>query len=206
MRQPIDEKEIFLMTRAVQNHPEVPPRHTVRAKSRIIATLALAGALGLPGCIDSAAPILTGSQPVFGPHLRVHAYSVISGQASGPEIGAFQWERGQYRAVGRVSFSVAAVTAHPLAASDLILQAVSAKQKDKTEYAVARKLTDATYLVFAIDEEDADEATRTKFCTKSSSSSCRIATREALMAFAQATAAKRDPKGALAIVVVPPGP
>ncbi len=183
------------MTRAVQNHPEVPPRHTVRAKSRIIPTLALSGALGLTGCIDSAAPILTGAQPVFGPHLRVHAYSVISGQASGPEIGAFQWERGQYRAVGRVSFSVAAVTAHPLAGSDLILQAVSAKQKDKTDYAVA-----------AIDEEDADEATRTKFCTKSSSSSCRIATREALMAFAQATAAQRDPKGALAIVVVPPGP
>src|SRR5712691_11054489 len=97
--QPIDEKEIFLMTRAVQNHPEVPPRHTVRAKSRIIPTLALSGALGLTGCIDSAAPILTGAQPVFGPHLRVHAYSIINGQASGPEIGAFQWERGQYRSV-----------------------------------------------------------------------------------------------------------
>src|SRR5260370_41897682 len=110
--------------------------------------LALSGASGLTRCIDSAEPILTGGQPVFGPHLRVAAESVISGQASGPEIGAFQWERGQYRAVGRVSFSVAAVTAHPLAASDLILQAVSAKQKDKTEYAVARKLTEATYLVF----------------------------------------------------------
>ena len=60
----------------------------------------------------------------------------IGDECARPEIGAFQWERGQYRAVGRVSFSVAAVTAHPLAGNDLILQAVSAKQKDKTEFEV----------------------------------------------------------------------
>ena len=50
----------------------------------------------------------------------------------------------------------------------------------------------------------ADEPTRAKFCTKSAMSSCRITTREALMAFAQATATKRDPKGGLAIIAAPP--
>ncbi len=171
-----------------------------------IAAPPLLFALSLTACVDSAAPLLTDAQPMFGPHLRLHAYSVVDGQASGPETGAFQWERGQYRPVGRATFNIPWITAHAFAGNDLIIQAGNAKQRDKIEYAIARKLTDAVYLVIAIDEEDADEATRTKFCSKTRASSCRMATRDALMAFAQATAAKRDPKGGLAIIVVPPGP
>jgi hypothetical protein len=166
---------------------------------------ALLAALLLAGCIDSAAPILTDAQSLFGPQLRVHSYTLIDGQGSGPETGTFRWERGQYHPTGRPTFKVDDLTMHAFAGSDLIVQSRNLDQKDKRfEYALARKLADAVYLVIAIDEDDADEPTRAKFCTKSAMSSCRITTREALMAFAQATATKRDPKGGLAIIAAPP--
>jgi hypothetical protein len=159
-------------------------------------------ALALTGCVDSAAPILTDSTPAFGPRVRLHVYTLTEGIASGPEIGTFRWDGAKYHVVGRPTLEVADFTVHAFAGNDLIVQSRSSKPKtDRIEYALVRKQIDGVYLVIAIDEDDADDATRAKFCTRSTSSSCRIATREALLAFAQVTAAKPNPKGALAITV-----
>ena len=156
----------------------------------------------LTGCVDSAAPLLGGAQPMFGPTVRIHGYSLTEGRASGPEVGNFRWDGAQYRVVGRATFDVAAFAAVPLGGNDLVIQSRSSRPQVKgIEYALARKLTDGAYLLAAIDEDDADEATRAKFCTKSASSSCRLATSEALLAFARATAARPDAKGSLAIIV-----
>ncbi len=163
---------------------------------------ALLATLLLAGCVDSAAPLLGGAQPLFGPTVRIHGYSLAEGRASGPEVGNFRWDGAQYRVVGRETFDVAAFTAVPLGGNDLVIQSRSSRPQVKgIEYALARKLADGVYVLAAIDEADGDEATRAKFCAKGGSSSCRLETSEALLAFARATGAKPDPKGSLAIIV-----
>jgi hypothetical protein len=52
-----------------------------------------------------------------------------------------------------------------------------------------------------MDEQDADDATRAKFCTKTASSSCEIADRDSLMAFVDSTAGRPNRKGALVVIV-----
>jgi hypothetical protein len=169
---------------------------------RPVCVAALLATSLLSGCVDSAAPLLSGAQPTFGPTVRIHGYSLAEGRASGPDVGNFRWDGTQYRVVGRPTFDVATFTAVPLGGNDLIIQSRSSRpQVKRIEYALARKLADGTYLLTAIDEADADEATRAKFCVKSSASSCRLETSDALLAFARATAAKPDPKGSLAVIV-----
>ncbi len=166
---------------------------------RVAALLAM---LLLGGCVDSAAPLLKAAEPVFGPTVRIHGYSLAEGRASGPEVGRFRWDGAQYRVLGRPSFDVAAFTAVPFTGDDLIIQSRSSRPQVKgIEYALARELADGAYFLAAIDEADAEEATRAKFCAKSASSSCRLATSDALLAFAHASAVKPDPKGSLAIIV-----
>jgi hypothetical protein len=159
-------------------------------------------ALLLAGCVDSAAPLLEGAKPAFGPTVRMHVYTRRDGRASGPEAGVFRWDGTQYRVVGRPTFDVASFTAVPFAGDDLIIQAKSSRPQIKgVEYAVAHKAFDGVYLVSVIDEEDADPAARANFCAKGGSDTCRIATREALLAFARASAAKAEQKGALVVLL-----
>src|SRR5215813_6424304 len=136
---------------------------------------ALLATLLLTGCIDSAAPLLTGAQPMLGPTLRIHGYSLAEGRASGPTIGNFRWDGAQYRVVGRATFDVAAFTVVPFAGDDLIIQSrkdpiVQTRNAQpefgRIEYALARKLADGVYSLAAIDEADADGATRDKLCDK----------------------------------------
>jgi hypothetical protein len=173
-------------------------RRSVRAG---VLGAALLSAL-LAGCVDSAAPILTDAQPMFGPRIRLHVYSLVDGRATGPDIGTFRWDGTQYRVVGRPTLDLAAFTIFPFAGNDLIAQSRNSRPRVKgIEYAVVRKQADGVYLVGGIDEDDADAPTRAAHCAKGGSSGCRIETRDALLAFAKATAAKPDFKGALAIIV-----
>ena len=57
------------------------------------------------------------------------------------------------------------------------------------------------YLLIAINEDDADEVTRDRFCSKTQDASCRISTPEQLFVFARATAAKDDESGGIAVIV-----
>jgi hypothetical protein len=81
------------------------------------------------------------------------------------------------------------------------VQSTAARAPRPTEFSIARKLADGVYLVMPISEDDVDEATRERFCTKTQDASCRISTPEQLFVFARATAAKDDETGAIAVVV-----
>lgn len=170
---------------------------------RSTALLALA-ALVLSGCIDSSGPILTDSQQAFGPRLRVQLYSLHGGYAHDPEQAVFVWRGGLYARAEGALREVSAFSVHPFEGGDYIIQEVPVKRPRITEYALLHKLADGVYLVRAIDEADADEPTRAAFCGKGDAkdpSSCRIATREQLIAFARATAARGKKDGGLALVL-----
>jgi hypothetical protein len=159
-------------------------------------------ALSLTGCVDSAGPILPDSQPVFGPRLKLQLYGLRKGYANDPEQASFTWNGALYAHAGGGMRDVGAFSVHPFEAGDYIIQSVPAKRARVTEFAILRKLADGVYQVVAIDEADADEPTRAAYCgkgDKTSPSPCRIATREQLLAFARATAARQRSDGGLAI-------
>jgi hypothetical protein len=88
---------------------------------------------------------------------------------------------------------------HPFEAGNYIIQSVPANKAQNTEYAMLHKLADGVYLVIAVDEADADEATRAANCKYPGGAACRIETREQLLAFTRATAARKKTDGGLVI-------
>ncbi len=166
------------------------------------AVVAAACALSLSGCIDSSGPILTNSQPALGPKLRLQLYSLHKGVASEPEQASFTWNGKQYAHTGGGMADISAFSVHAFEDGNFIVQDVPTKRPHNNEYGLMRRLADGVYLVRAIDEDDADQATRAAHCgkgDKAEPASCRIATRAALFAFARATAAKRYDDGGLVI-------
>ena len=154
----------------------------------------------LSACIDSTAPILSDGKPVFGEQVRFHLYSLYDGAAHQAQIVTFRWNGARYAVSGK-RHDVSDFTIHDFEGNDAIVQGISVKKGRTIEYALARKLADGTYLVIAIDENDADEPARATLCTKAKSSPCRIETRDQLLAFARATAAKPHQQGGLAVLV-----
>jgi hypothetical protein len=165
------------------------------------AAIAAACALSLSGCIDSATPILSDSQPVFGERARFQLYGLRKGVAVEPEQVTFAWNGALYRRIRGGLRDVAAFSVYPFEGGVFIVQSTSTKRPQMTEYAVMRKLTGGVYQVAVIDEADADEPTRAAHCGKGENNdrSCRITTREQLFAFARATAARQKDDGGLAI-------
>jgi hypothetical protein len=164
--------------------------------ARALKILAITGFLLLGGCIDSKQPILTGAQPVLGERLRIEFYVLRDGTAHEPEAETFVWRNGRYHPVRGAASDIHDFTLHPFEGGDLIVQ--SLRPDYPAEYGIARNLVDATYLHFAIDENDADAATRDKYCGKEADAACRVTTRDAVLAFARASAAKPHPVGGLA--------
>jgi hypothetical protein len=153
----------------------------------------------LAGCIQSGAPLLGDAKPIFGERVQVHLYNLDEKGAHRPEVVTFRWNGSRYVVPRWRLSNLAGFTSHEFEGNDAIVQSYSTK--GITEYAVARKLADGTYQVNAIDENDADEATRTALCTKTRSAGCVVYTRDQLVAFARATAAKTHPRSGLAVLV-----
>jgi hypothetical protein len=173
-------------------------KRLVRCGQKLALLLA---ALAPTACIQSTAPILPDAKPVFGESVRLHLYSLYDGGAHKPEVVTFRWNGARY-VIPRWRLSdLAGFTLHDFEGSDAIVQSFSAKGEKAVEYALAHKLADGTYLINAIEENDADEATRAAHCTKTKFSACRIETRDQLFAFARATVAKAHQRGGLAVVV-----
>ena len=166
-----------------------------------IIRAAIAGlcALSLSACIDSAGPILPDSQAVLGQRLNLQLYSLRDGHAFDPERTSFAWDGKLYAHASGSLRDVRAFSVHALEGSDFIVQSRPARHPEHVEYALMRKLAEGVYQVIAIDEADADEATRAANCKHPGGVACRIETREQLFAFARATAAKRKSDGGLAI-------
>jgi hypothetical protein len=169
-------------------------------RARLARTiLALASFVLLAGCISSNAPVLSDAQPLLGEHPHLQFYTLRDGAAREPSAETFRWRNGRYVPTGGTAGDIGPFTLHAFEGDDVIVQSI--RSGHPTEYAIARKLADATYLVIAIDESDADEPTRSKFCDKDLTVSCRVTTREAVLAFARATAAKPHATGGLAVLM-----
>ncbi len=161
--------------------------------------LAVASFAFLAGCISSTAPILTDGLPLLGERPRLQFYTLRDGAAREPATETFRFTDGRYVPMSGTRKDIGPFTLHAFEGGDLIAQSI--RPGHPAEYAIARKLADGTYLLFVIDEADADEATRAKYCGKDPGSECGVATREAVFAFARATAAKPHASGGLAIVM-----
>jgi len=153
----------------------------------------------LAGCVESAEPILTGAQPILGSQPRLQLYTLRDGAAREPASTTLAWRDGRYVRIDGDDTGIEDLTFHGFEGADLLVQSIRAKQP--TEYAIARKLADGTYLVFAIDEGDADERTRSRICGSDLRVNCRVTTREELLSLARATAARPRSTGALAVLL-----
>ena len=109
------------------------------------------------------------------------------------------WRNGRYALTSGGGEGFGDITIHRFEGPDLIVQSV--RPGLPTEYAIARKFADGTYLVVPIDEADADKSTRKEFCGSESGASCRVATSDAVVAFARATGAKPHAEGGLAVLL-----
>jgi len=172
--------------------------------SPFIARVAISAlfALSLSGCVESSIQIMSDSQAMLGPHPRLQFYGLRDGIAREPEQATFKWNGSIYVRTGGGMREVDGFSIHPFENGNYIVQEVPAKRKHMFEYAVMRKLVDGVYQVIVIDEDDADEATRTARCgkgTKTDPASCRIQTRDQLFAFARATVARHRDAGGLVI-------
>jgi hypothetical protein len=157
--------------------------------------------LSLSACIDSAAPILSEAQPLLGPTFNLQSFSLRKGAAHDPEQAGYAWNGTHYAHASGGMADIKAFSVHPYPpkAGDYIVQSVSDERGGGTEYALAHALVPGVFLVVPIDEDDADEPTRAKYCQRVERAACRIATREQLLAFARATAARPADKGALVL-------
>ena len=164
-----------------------------------LATIFLA-ALALSGCISATAPILTDAQAILGEQIEVHLFGNSKGGGPPHTVATFQWNGSRYLPRGR-SQDFGDFTIHPYEGRDLIIQTLTARAPRSTEFALARRLAERVYLIIPIHEDDTDEATRERFCTKTQDASCHIATPEQLFVFARATAAKDDESGGIAVIV-----
>ena len=168
--------------------------------SRLIVRAAAAAlcALSLSGCVDSDGPILTDAEPLFGTVIRLQFYTLRKGFADEPEQASFKWDGERYVHASGGMPDITAFTVHRLEGRAYIVQSVAAKRPN-IEYAVAHKLAEGVYQVTAIDQDDADGATRKRFCKQVDESYCRIAGRNELTAFARATDARQKNEGVLVL-------
>jgi hypothetical protein len=178
---------------------KISSRCACRAFHLLSLGLALASLALLTGCISSNEPILTDGQPLLGkePHLRF--YVLRDGAVHEPSAETFRWQDGRYVPIGGNAKDIGPFTLHAFEGSDLIVQSIRAGKP--VEYGIARQLTDGVYLLIAVDESDADEATQNKFCEKAATVACRVKSREAVLALARASAAKPHAGGGLALLM-----
>jgi hypothetical protein len=157
-------------------------------------------ALALNGCISATEPILTDAQAILGEQIEVHLFASPKGGGPPHTVTTFQWSGSRYLPRGR-SQDFGEFTIHPYEGRDLIIQTRGMRAPQPTEFALARRLAERVYLIIPIHEDDADEATRERFCTKTQDASCRISTPEQLFVFARASAAKEEESNTIAVIV-----
>ena len=174
------------------------PEKIWKLGARILCILGPACALS--GCISSTSPILSDPHPVLGERGVIHTFTLRAGAAHEPGQVAFRWSGSRYVITGgSVGFSD--FSAHAFEGRDFIVQGTTQRTPHRIEYGLARKLANGVYLLLPIEENDADEPTREKFCTKTQDAACRIATPEQLFVFARASADKPQEDGGLAVVI-----
>jgi len=163
----------------------------------------LAGVM-LTGCVTSQGPILGDARAILGERIMVHAFAPAKGGSREHGVGVFEWSGSRYlRRSGPANFTD--FTVHPYEGRDLFIQSRVGRTGSLTQYGLARRIADGVYLIIPMNEQDADEGTRNRFCTKTEDASCRVTTPEQLFVLARAAAAKDEEDGnGIAVVLAAP--
>lgn len=162
-------------------------------------------ALALSACVESRTPLVTKAQPVLGQQFEVHLYEdFVDNKASGMHAAVYRWQDDQYIRVSGLARDARRFVAQPLADNDFLIQS-SDESNGAYLYWIGRKLAPGVYLVFGVDENDADETTRKEICGADRSDGvCWVSARDELIMLARATAAKPPKKAALGVVMSRP--
>jgi len=160
-------------------------------------------AFALAGCVRSNEPILGDAKAILGERLQIHVFAANPDGLRDASTSSFVWDGKRYALRGR-SREINDFTVHAYEGRDLIVQSKTARGERGYAYGLARKIAEGVYLVVPIDENDADEPARQRFCVMTGSASCRIETPEQLFVFARATAARDDERIPFFLAVVMP--
>jgi len=171
---------------------------------KILMTVAAAitATLALSGCVESQMPLMTDAKPLLGQQFEVHLYeNFVDGRANDFHTSVYQWRDGQYVRGSGMARDAKRFVAQSLAANDFLIQS-SDEDAKVFYYWIGRKLATGVYLIFPLNEIDADEATRSAACgTNQPAGICRVRSFDQLVALARATAAKPMREAALGVVL-----
>ena len=172
---------------------------------KLLMTLAAAvtAALTLAGCVESQAPLMADAKPLLGQQFEVHLYeNFADNKASDFHTSVYHWQDGQYVRGSGLARDAKRFVAQPLAANDFLIQSTDDDAK-LFYYWIGRKLAPGVYMIFPLDEKDADDATRHAVCgTDRPEGICRVRTYEQLVTMARATAAKPVREAALGVILM----
>jgi hypothetical protein len=170
---------------------------------KFLGMLAVVATVSLSACVESKNPLVTDAKPLVGQQFEVHLYEdFVEKKASGFHSAVYQWKNGQYvRASGLVR-DVKHFVAEPLTGDDFIIQ--SSDDRDNYLYWIGRRLTPGVYMIFGIDEKDADDATRKAICGDRQDDICMVTNHQQLATMARASAAKPPRNPALGVLLAKP--
>jgi len=170
----------------------------------LLITLAstVTAALVLSGCVESQTPLITDARPLLGQQFEVHLYEdFVDGKATDFHTANYRWHDGQYMRGSGAARDAKRFVAQSLAGNDFLLQSSDDRGKP-FYYWIGRKLAVGVYLIFPLDETDADEAMRIAICGKDRPDGfCPVASYDQVLTLARATAAKPVQKAALGVVL-----
>ena len=165
--------------------------------------VAVTATFALAACVESQTPLITDAKPLLGQQFEVHLYEdFVDGKATDFHTANYYWREGQYVRGSGAARDAKRFVAQPLAGNDFLLQSSDDRGKP-FYYWIGRKLAVGVYMIFPLDETDADDATRIAICGKDRPEGfCPIESYDQLLTLARATAAKPVRKAALGVVLM----
>jgi hypothetical protein len=160
--------------------------------------LVLMASLALGGCVQSKTPFLTGTKPLLGDQFQLNTFEDFTeGKAVTVKTGVYRWSGTRYALVSGEVSGVKFFSVQPLDDSDFLVEAT-----DDKDYAflLAHKLAEGTYRISPVNEKNVDAATQKRLCVAQDSSTCTIATREALDTMVRASVGKTIPYTMVAVI------
>jgi hypothetical protein len=156
----------------------------------------------LTACVESETSLLKNAQPFLGQRFEVHLYEdLVEGKAGNFHGANYSWSDGRYVRAAQIAGHILSFVAIPLEGNDYIVETTDGPG-ELFDYWIGRKLIDGVYLLFRIDETDADSDVRNVACVKNLPQGiCLIETYDHLIELARATAAKPVHNPALGVIV-----
>ena len=144
-------------------------------------------ALLLSACVQSKTPLLVGSKPLLGAQFQLSLYDDFIGEkALTVKTSVFYWKNAHYSLASGDSSGVEYFVIQPFEGNNFLIEA---NEKDNV-YLLARKLAKGTYSILPVDQNDVDEATRSRTCVTRNPVICVVQTRQQLDTFARGAANK----------------